>query len=268
MMLGNHHLTNHNIKMTKTASRRKKDKATFDPVVAAPILNTILVEIETAKANHDSKTVPYGFIATLIEKKKPMIPWLTKDRIYNHMKKLKKELNKTKSCYDTDELPTLSISTPVTWSSMSTLTNSVNSNNNNQTMSPAIIMESAATSNESEQIGDLSDISNEELTERTYVVGSDMNGENGNNGETSTVTTTAKSHGRPKGSTAAAKLDMANQIALTWKEAAEQFFAVMQVAKQRKLKRVNQVITPLVHIRLPPLPNTILPPAVLPPTLE
>ena len=53
-------------------------------------LNLLVRQIEEEKANNNGK-LPYGFVSVTLSKNKPWLPWLPKDAIYNHMKKLNRE---------------------------------------------------------------------------------------------------------------------------------------------------------------------------------
>jgi hypothetical protein len=55
-------------------------------------LNYIVRELEAAKANNNGR-IPYGGISSTCDKMKPALPWLTKDMIKYHLKKLNTHAN-------------------------------------------------------------------------------------------------------------------------------------------------------------------------------
>jgi hypothetical protein len=59
-------------------------------------LTTIATELELQKANNKGK-VPYGALARLVHEYKESFPWLSKDMIQNHIRKLSKQTESTVS---------------------------------------------------------------------------------------------------------------------------------------------------------------------------
>jgi hypothetical protein len=73
------------------------------------ILNRIVTELESLKANKGGEKIPHDAISAIVIKSKPTFQWLTKDMIKYHIKKL----NKTN--HDTIEVtPSTSITPPTT----------------------------------------------------------------------------------------------------------------------------------------------------------
>ena len=81
-------------KMTRGSRGRpstyKKRPASLDRHTSNMALNIVARKVEAAKANNGG-VVKYKMITDIVESMKPTIPWLTKDMLKNHMKKLERE---------------------------------------------------------------------------------------------------------------------------------------------------------------------------------
>ena len=119
---------------TNGAKRSYRNKKNQTSLLLAPDheytinlnLNYIVRELEAAKANNNGK-IPYGGISNICEKMKPALPWLTKDMIKYHLKKLNKCTNEATNMppqyADNNNIEEESSRTlPSSWSSISTLT--------------------------------------------------------------------------------------------------------------------------------------------------
>ena len=123
---------------TATIATMNDDNVVFDLALAAPVLNTIASLIKVAKANNGGK-VPYGYVMEVMNKQKVMYPWVTKDCIYNHIKRLNKQLNGSSNAITTTSAIQANGASIQTLSSLSTLTQSLSSDNDNHpptTISP------------------------------------------------------------------------------------------------------------------------------------
>ena len=215
--------------------------------MAIPVLNTIVSQIELAKANHDGKTCPYGFVKNLLSKQKKMYPWLMKDHVYNHIKRLMKQANdKLSNGISIGITASTSAPNEVSIKSLTSLSTLSHSENDNQPITTAMATLNTTTATNGEVMHEvtLAITISQELTGLTCV-GTDENGENVETTTTAmttqhtTTATSTKPHGQPIGTTTNAKLDLAHHVALTRKEAAEQFYAAQQTARQQR-KRLEK----------------------------
>jgi hypothetical protein len=78
-----------NRKHLTTATKRAKVSAS-DRATMKLNLNNIATSLELLKANNIG-TMPHGAIVQVVKEKKTMLPWLTTERVNNHLKALNKK---------------------------------------------------------------------------------------------------------------------------------------------------------------------------------
>jgi len=195
-------------------SSRKITKAVKAPRIAAlrlQCLTTIATELELQKANNKGK-VPYGALARLVQEYKESFPWLSKDMVQNHNRKLSKQQKSTASLRqesgsDNSGLSSLLQLSTSSSTKMSSLTSTNKSNINDD--STAADDDSASGNAANSSTSSSNNPPSGEITQSNSIIG-------GNN-------STNKNVGRPKGSTTESSRDLKRHIELATEEAAEMY---------------------------------------------
>jgi hypothetical protein len=200
---------------------RKKSKATKAPRIAAlrlQCLTMIGTELELQKANNKGK-VPYGALARLVQEYKESFPWLSKDMVQNHIRKLSKQQKSTASLRQESGSDNSGISSLLQLStSSSTKMSSLTSTNESN------IDDDSTTANDDSAAAD---------DDSASANAADSSTSNSNNPPSGVITqsnsiicgdnSTNKNVGRPKGSTAESSRDLKRRIELATEEAAEMY---------------------------------------------
>lgn len=171
--------------------------------MALACLNHTATEIEALKANNGGR-VPYGRLQQLVEENKPCFPWLSVDKVNNHLRKYNKECTITDTVLHNENVTTMG--SIFSFSGLSSLTGDETSGDDSTYQQP-----DASKSDES-------------------TTASDSTGQ-------STLMVEARA-GRPKGSTSANSSDLERRIRLAKQEAAERFSLA-----RRRAKRCNKRTT-------------------------
>ncbi len=187
-------------------------------------LTAIATELELLRANNNSK-IPYGAVARLVNEYKDSFPWLNKDMVKNHIRRLNK-LKETKESTSREELNTAN-----TLITLASTTGAGNTTTTNTTTTSSISC-SIYDSNFAES-----------MPSHSLNPGpSSIEVSNSNNGSD-----TCGKPGRPKGTTIKNSLDLKRRIELASQDAAERFSEERKRAKVKNTRAKRGVLTEIIE---------------------
>ncbi len=227
-------------------SSRKITKAVKAPRIAAlrlQCLTTIATELELQKANNKGK-VPYGALARLVQEYKESFPWLRKDMVQNHIRKLGKQQKITATLRQESGSDNSGISSLLQLStSSSTKLSSLTSTNESN-----IDDDSTTANDDSAAVDDDSASAN----------AADSSTSNSNNPPSGVITqsnsiicgdnSTNKNVGRPKGSTTESSRDLKRRIELATEEAAEMYCQRRKQARASRSRVKKGELTAIIQL--------------------